>query len=81
MQRKFEYMRVHYHEPSPYNNNPNFISFHKNDERQCIDNVDSNKFWDDMGKNGWEIKGYSVHPTTFHFVIFQREIFSDENEK
>lgn len=67
-------MRVHYHQPNDLSNNTEFMSFHVNDEKKSRKNVNANKFWDDMGKDGWEIKGYSVHPSTYHFVIFQREI-------
>ena len=29
-----------------------------------------------MGKDGWEIKGFSVvNPKTYAYVIFQREVF------
>lgn len=73
MQRKFEYVRVNYH--CPYDGNENFTSFYMNDEKKSRPNINANKFWDDMGKDGWELKGYSVDPKTFHFAIFQREIF------
>ena len=77
MQRKFEYMRVKYHEPSwtSASNYQNFVSLHINDEKKSRDNVNANQFWDDMGKDGWEVKGFSVHPTTYVYVIFQREVF------
>jgi hypothetical protein len=79
MQRKFEYMRVKYQEPNLYvasRNCQNFSSFYINDEQESRDNVNANKFWDDMGKDGWEIKGFSiVNPKTYAYVIFQREVF------
>jgi hypothetical protein len=72
MRRKFEYMRVQYRPP---NSGTDFLSFYLNDENKSRSNINANKFWDDMGKDGWEIKGYIATSTTGHYAIFQREIF------
>lgn len=73
MRRKFEYMRVLYRPPS--DGGTDFALFYMNDEKKSRSNINANKFWDDTGKDGWEIKGYIATPTTGHYAIFQREIF------
>jgi hypothetical protein len=73
MQRKFEYMRVEYLHTN--NGDDDFFGLRINEEKKPRNNVNINKFWNDMGKDGWEVKGFSGHRLSTNFVIFQREIF------
>lgn len=82
MPNKFEYMYVSYRigqgtkireMTSPWETNK-IVDLHINGNKE-MKYATIDQFYNAMGEDGWEVKGFQMNKDTIFYTIFQRQIF------